>query len=80
MIFLFSTSINAQKDFKKSWNDIYRLEAENLPKSALRLVDQIYKEAQKQNNTSPLIKSLLYKSKFSLTLEENAQLKIINQF
>lgn len=80
MIFLFSTSINAQKDFKKSWNDIYRLEAENLPKSALRLVDQIYKEAQKQNNTSQLIKSLLYKSKFSLTLEENAQLKIINQF
>ena len=44
------------------------------------MCDKIYLKAEKENNTSQLIKSLLYKSKFSLILEEDAQLSIINNF
>ena len=40
-------------------------------------VDIIYSKAKKENNSSQIIKSLLYKSKFALTLEEDAQLLII---
>ncbi|SEB76879.1 Alpha-2-macroglobulin family N-terminal region [Tenacibaculum sp. MAR_2009_124] len=80
MICLFSTTINAQNEYTNSWDQVYKFEVDNLPKSALKIVDGIYTKAKKQNNTSQLIKALFYKSKFSLTLEEDAQLKIINQF
>ncbi|CAM1374295.1 Alpha-2-macroglobulin [Tenacibaculum xiamenense] len=80
MICLFSTTINAQDGYKNSWDQVYKFEVDNLPKSALKIVDEIYSKAKKQNNTPQLIKALFYKSKFSLTLEEDAQLKIINQF
>ena len=50
-----------------------------MPKSALAEVEKIYKKAKKKKNHPQIIKSLLYKSKFALTLEEDAQLKVINQ-
>ncbi|KGL62806.1 alpha-2-macroglobulin family protein [Polaribacter sp. Hel1_85] len=80
MILLFSSFINAQNSFKNLWLEVEKLEVDNLPKSALNIVEDIYNKAEKENNSPQIIKALFYKSKFSLILEEDAQLKIINSF
>ncbi|MGB0879938.1 MAG: MG2 domain-containing protein, partial [Polaribacter sp.] len=80
MIIAFSMVTNAQDNFKNLWKKVQKFEVDNLPKSALKVVDEIYAKAKKEENSSQLIKTLFYKSKFSLILEEDAQLKIINQF
>ncbi|MCF6347936.1 MAG: MG2 domain-containing protein [Flavobacteriaceae bacterium] len=82
MIILFSTCIKAQSDKYDAYNDLWELvkqfEREGMPKSALLEIEKIYKKAKRSNNSPQLIKTLLYKSKYALTLEEDAQLKIIN--
>ena len=80
MILLFSLTTNAQNDFEKLWQQVEKFEVDGLPKSALKIVEEIYTKAEKTNNSSQIIKSLFYKSKFSLTLEEDAQLKVIHNF
>ncbi|SOU88947.1 Alpha-2-macroglobulin [Tenacibaculum finnmarkense genomovar ulcerans] len=80
MITIFSGALNAQENYNGLWEDVAKLEQQNLPKSALKVVETIYAKADVAKNSPQIIKTLFYKSKFSLTLEENAQLKIINQF
>ncbi|WBX77492.1 MG2 domain-containing protein [Tenacibaculum ovolyticum] len=80
MITLFSTTLNAQENYRNLWKQVQEFEKQNLPKSALKVVNTIYAKAEVAQNAPQIIKSLFYKSKFSLTLEEDAQLKIINQF
>ncbi|WP_299009027.1 MG2 domain-containing protein [uncultured Tenacibaculum sp.] len=80
LLILFSTIVNAQENYKDLWEKVNQFELDNLPKSALKVVESIYEKAEKSNNSPQIIKSLFYKSKYSLTLEEDAQLKIINQF
>lgn len=80
MILLFSATINAQNNFKDLWLEVAKFEVDGLPKSALNIVDEIYEKATKANNSPQIIKTLFYKSKFALTLEEDAQLKVINNF
>ncbi|WP_370408231.1 alpha-2-macroglobulin [Tenacibaculum dicentrarchi] len=80
MIIFFATTLNAQENYKGLWEEVQKFEKENLPKSALKVVENIYAKADASKNSPQIIKTLFYKSKFSLTLEEDAQLKIINQF
>ena len=80
MIFLFAATLNSQNNYEKLWEKTERFEVDNLPKSALKVVNEIYTKAEKENNAAQIIKTLFYKSKFALILEENAQLKVINQF
>mgnify|MGYP000283029981 CR=1 FL=1 len=80
MILLFSTIANAQNSFDNLWLQVEKFEVDNMPKSALEIVDKIHTKAEKENISSQIIKSLFYKSKFSLLLEEEAQLKVINSF
>ena len=71
---------NAQNDFDSQWDAVIQLEKEGLTKSASDLVDSIYQAAVTSNNKQQGIKALQYKSKYLLTLEEEAQLKIVNLF
>ncbi|APZ45090.1 alpha-2-macroglobulin [Polaribacter reichenbachii] len=80
MLILFSTISTAQNNYDNLWLQVEKFEVEDLPKSALKIVEEIYTKAEKENNSPQIIKSLFYKSKFALTLEEDAQLKIINSF
>ena len=80
MIIVFSSISNAQNSFENLWLEVEKFEIDNLPKSALNSVDKIYSKAEKENNAAQIIKTLFYKSKFSLTLEEDAQLKVIENF
>ena len=80
MIIFFSSITNAQNNFESLWLKVQEFEVDNLPKSALEIVDEIYTKALKEENSPQIIKTLFYKSKFSLTLEEDAQLKVIQLF
>ncbi len=82
-IILFAQIIQAQKpnnSFELLWKKVEQLEKDALTKSALEVVATISKKAKKENNSSQKIKALLYASKYAMTLEEDAQLKIISNF
>lgn len=69
------------KDFyNQKWLKVYRLELKDLPKSALEVVDSIFNYAKASQNDEQRLKALLYQSKFALILEEDAELKVVNQF
>ncbi|WP_111706591.1 alpha-2-macroglobulin family protein [Lutibacter citreus] len=81
-IFLFSHISKAQQfdNYSSLWKEVQQFELKSLPKSALKVVETIYNKAKKEENSPQITKALIYKSKFALTLEENAQLKVIKQF
>ncbi len=81
MIVLFSQLSNAQrKPYAILWKEVEAMEIKGLPKSALKIVEQIETKAKKDNNTPQQIKVMLFKSKFALILKEDAQISIINHF
>ena len=49
---------------KKEWAKVDSLEKKGLPKSALEIVEAIYKNAKQTNNSPQLIKAITYKLKF----------------
>ncbi len=82
LILLFSTLMQAQHqpEYSKLWKQVKQFDKENLPKSANEVVITIFNTAKAEHNTQQLVKALLFQSKYTLTLEENAQLKIIKHF
>ncbi|SHI88815.1 Uncharacterized conserved protein YfaS, alpha-2-macroglobulin family [Arenibacter nanhaiticus] len=62
------------------WEQVQNLEKEAMTNSAVKVVTKISDKARKESNSAQIIKALLYKSKYILILEEDAQLNIINNF
>lgn len=82
-VILFSQMAEAQQNndsYETLWKQVQKLENEALTKSALKVVETISAKAKKEKNAAQIVKALLYSSKYALTLEEDAQLKIINDF
>ncbi|WP_299364697.1 MG2 domain-containing protein [Winogradskyella sp.] len=80
MLVCFASFSNAQNHFESQWKKVIEFENDGLTKSATDLVDTIYNAAVASNNKQQQIKALLYKSKYMLVLEEDAQLNIIKRF
>lgn len=81
MIILFSTFSQAQSpNYDDLWTKVEKFEVDGLPKSALKSVEDIEKLATKDESHPQLIKTMLFKSKYALVLEEDAQLSIISGF
>ncbi|ALJ04795.1 alpha-2-macroglobulin [Pseudalgibacter alginicilyticus] len=82
MTIFFSNLLNAQpsENYKVLWDKVAQYEKDGLPKSALKIVESIQNQAQKDKNHPQEIKTMLYKGKFALVLEDDAQLNIINDF
>ncbi|MFI0428205.1 carboxypeptidase-like regulatory domain-containing protein [Mariniflexile sp. HMF6888] len=80
ILLLSSLGYSQNPDYDTLWKTVEQHEIEGLPKSALNVVNQISTLATKDKNQPQLIKTMLFKSKFALVLEEDAQLKIINDF
>ncbi|SHH26607.1 alpha-2-macroglobulin family protein [Winogradskyella jejuensis] len=74
----FSTAQNTNYD--SDWAAVEKLETEGLTKSASEAVDNIFKKAKSEKNSIQIVKSLLYQSKYLQILEEDSQLKIIENF
>ncbi|WP_055446754.1 MG2 domain-containing protein [Lacinutrix mariniflava] len=81
MIILFAnTAFSQTNNYSKLWSEVENFEVDGLPKSALKALEKIEVKAKAENNSPQLIKIMLFKSKFMLTLEEDAQLNIIDAF
>jgi uncharacterized protein YfaS (alpha-2-macroglobulin family) len=61
------------------WREIDSLENAGLTRSALKIVELIYEKSLQENNSTQIIKSLIYKLKYTNYTEENSTKKIINQ-
>ncbi len=70
--------MNGQNDYQNEWKKVQTFDQQGLPKSSLEVIETIYNKAKKEKNDNQTIKAFLYKSKYLLTLEENAQLTIIS--
>ncbi len=83
IIILFSNMMQAQDkndSFIALWKQVEQLEDKALTKSALKVVQSISEKAKKEKNSAQVVKALIYTSKYVMTLEEDAQLKIVNAF
>ncbi|MBQ4821480.1 MG2 domain-containing protein [Aquimarina sp. MMG016] len=74
------STIMSQENYENEWKKVESFDQQGLPKSALEVVENIYTKAQKKKDANQIIKALLFKAKYILTLEENAQLNIIKEF
>ncbi|MGH1383296.1 alpha-2-macroglobulin family protein [Kordia sp.] len=79
MIVLFSQFSNAQEKYSKLWKEVATLEKKGLTKSAFEKASEIYKIAKRDQNNPQIIKAFLHKANYQLTLEENAELTIVNE-
>ncbi len=66
--------------YEMLWKQVEKLENDALTKSALEVVSTISEKAKKEKNSAQIVKALLYTSKYAMTLEEDAQLNIVNAF
>tara|TARA_R110002049_G_scaffold18043_1_gene69404 strand:+ start:3027 stop:9155 length:6129 start_codon:yes stop_codon:yes gene_type:complete len=81
IIILFVNFTQAQNlNYEDLWDKVEQFEKDNLPKSALKIVADIAKQAKKDKNAPQQIKTMFFKGKFALVLEEDAQLNIIDDF
>lgn len=81
MLILFANlSFSQDKNYAELWSAVENEEVNGLPKSALKIVETIEAKATANNNKPQQIKVLLFKSKFALVIEEDAQLQIVNAF
>ena len=68
------------KDYDKLWKKVEHFQKKGLPKSAIKVVDEIYAAAKSEENTPQKLKALIYKAGLSGSYQENALLKSINDF
>lgn len=62
-------------DFNKAWIEVADYESKGLPESALKVVNEIEKEAKARNNSGQLVKAYIHQLKFADVKEENAFIK-----
>jgi uncharacterized protein YfaS (alpha-2-macroglobulin family) len=62
-------------DFDKAWKQVAEHESKGLPESALKVVNEIEKEAKARNNSGQLIKAYIHQLKFTDAKEEDAFIK-----
>jgi len=82
LIILFSTFMQAQQSYPtypELWKEVEKFENDDLPKSANQSVEKIYQLAKKEQNSPQLVKALLYQSKYTMDLEEDAELIIVQR-
>jgi hypothetical protein len=83
-LLLFVSTVQTQNmnfktdDYAKEWADISKLENDGLPKSALEKVEALLSRAKRENNPSQVIKTLIYRSKYTSQLEEEGFVKVVN--
>jgi len=61
-------------DYTTTWLEAKN--TKNLPKSRLKIIDTIYKNAKKYNNNPQLIKAIIYKMNYLQQVEENTLVKV----
>ncbi len=65
--------------YEKEWHKVDSLVGQGLNKSALEVVEGIYKHAKTENNSAQLVKSIIHRIKLEQQMEENAVLKSLDK-
>ncbi|HPE77589.1 MAG TPA: hypothetical protein PLC80_15960, partial [Draconibacterium sp.] len=68
---------NIKNDYEYYWKKIDSLEIAGLPRTALIEVENVYNKAKAEKNTAQLLKSLIFKMKFSYAFEADNYAKQI---
>ncbi len=68
------------KNYTQQWEKVKELQKKGLPRSALKIVDEIYKSAKKEDNNPQILKSLIYKASLKSTFEEEYLIKSVYEF
>ncbi len=76
---LTTMGLKDSKNYKKDWKKVDSLENKGLTKSALKVVDEIYAKAKKENNSEQIIKAVVYQAKYISFTQEDANVKILNK-
>ena len=86
ILFAFAVTTMAQDikfnsgDYPQEWKAIQDLEGQGLPKSALEKVVALYARAKADANPSQIIKTLIFRAKYTSELEEDGFVKAIEAF
>jgi len=78
ILFMINQHIMAQTNYETLWKSVTKLENDGKTKDAKSAVESIIEKARKDKNTSQTVKALLYKYRYTMTLEENSELAIVN--
>lgn len=65
--------------YEDVWKQVQEFEKKSLPQSALHLVESIYTQAKQDTNYAQIVKSLMYKQKYKMQLEEDPYRKIVDE-
>lgn len=76
---LINQQIMAQTNYETNWKSVVKLESEGKTKDALQKVTSILEQSKKDKNNAQTVKALMYKYKYMMKLEEEAEYKIINE-
>lgn len=66
--------------YKALWAEVAGYQSKGLPKSALKVVNRLYRMARYENNAGQLLKALLHKVRFIQEVEEDSFVKIQAMF
>jgi len=80
---IFASFLLAQKpdlSLSKRWEKVNELAEKQLPESALKEVEAILKQAQKEKNSEEVIKALVYKMRFTLEKDPDEAPTLITDF
>ncbi len=64
-----SCSRSSDNDYEKEWQQVLNFEDNNLPKSAIKVVEEILEKAIKDKNNTQVIKALVYRSKYKRAID-----------
>ena len=78
LLFVSSSLFATKESYKELWEEVQKSESKGLPKSTLKIVEQIYEKAKDENNASQFVKAVIHKMKFSVQVEEFSEVKLIN--
>ncbi len=68
------------EDYDKSWKQVEKYVDEGLPRSALAIVDEIFRKAKSEDNRPQFIKALIYKVSLQSRFEEEHLMQAILVF
>lgn len=64
--------------YRSQWEQVEKFEKDNLPKSALSVVNSIFKDAVSSKDTPQTIKSLLYINKYKISIDNETDISIFS--
>ncbi|MFP4471410.1 MAG: MG2 domain-containing protein, partial [Bacteroidales bacterium] len=79
VIFFTANTLPMKQDYDEKWNRVDSLSDLRQPRSAIEVVDEIYKLAKSDHNTAQVIKANLYRIKLMSEFEEDFLVKSINR-